>query len=161
MKNQSKSMSRRGLGRSWSDLGGPGEVAGCIWAKNLEKRKKNKNNKTFLVLFGQLLEPWGAQVGPKRPSWACLGRLGVDDGKRSMALAIGDWSCWALANRGSGGTSKYTQLAEPIWGGSNNHFPLKLAAKILQKICWDFHDFKTVFSNFGKPFEGQVGSKIY
>ena len=35
---------------------------------------------------------WGAHVGSKRPSWLHLGRLVLDDGKRSMALAIGDWS---------------------------------------------------------------------
>ena len=40
---------------------------------------------------------FGAHVGPKRPSWLHLGRLGLDDGKRSMALAIGDWSFGALA----------------------------------------------------------------
>ena len=60
MKNRSKSMSRRGLGRSWSDLGGPGGVAGCIWAKNLEKRTKIGPFWSFLGSFWSLGAPkWG------------------------------------------------------------------------------------------------------
>ena len=66
-------------------------LGGWLAAFGPKTLKKDKN-RTFLVLFGQLLEPWGAQVGPRRPSWACLGRLGVDLGR----LWGGFWSIFEL-----------------------------------------------------------------
>ena len=57
-------------------------------------QKHGKRSHFFVVVFlDRLGRRFGAHVGSKRPCWLHLGRLGVDDGKRSMALAIGDWSC--------------------------------------------------------------------
>ena len=89
-----KSRSRGGLGNSWglsllqvalswASWG----VLGSIWHKKLEKRRKTGPFWLFLERLGR---HFGAHVGSKRPSWLHLGRLGLDDGKRSMALAIGD-----------------------------------------------------------------------
>ena len=75
MKNQSKSMSRRGLGSSWSDLGGSGGVSGGIWAKNHEKKIKKQK----LDLFG--------------PFWAASGALGPPSGAQEAILGV-SWASW-------------------------------------------------------------------
>ena len=71
-------LARRGM--SWGALG-------SIWSNRLAKSYRRQLLFYVVGLFGMLL---GAHVGSKRPSWLHLGRLGLDDGKRSMALAIGD-----------------------------------------------------------------------
>ena len=68
-------LARRGM--SWGALG-------SIWSNKLAKNYRRQLLFYVVGLFGMLL---GAQVGSKRLSWL---HFGLDDGKRSMALAIGD-----------------------------------------------------------------------
>ena len=71
------------VGSNWGCWG----ALGSIWHQKPAKKEKNL---TFLAVLDRLGKHFGAHVGSKRPSWLHLGRLGLDDGKRSMALAIGD-----------------------------------------------------------------------
>ena len=68
-------LARRGM--SW-------EASGSILSNKLAKSYRRQLLFYVVGLLGML---FGAQVVSKMPFWL---HLGLDDGKRSMALAIGD-----------------------------------------------------------------------
>ena len=66
------------------------DMLAARWRFSTKNQKKGRKTQPFQVFLDRLGMRFGAHVGSKRPSWLHLGRLGLDDGKRSMALAIGD-----------------------------------------------------------------------